>query len=373
MEDKKIQFPTDYPSIMDRINKIKVSSYSNTRNYLNGDVTYLSPYISRGVVSTKQIKDLIVKSEHAFAAKEKLLQELAWREYFQRVWQAKESFIFQDLKQKQPQTIHHKMIHTIYHAKTGIEAIDKGIQSLYETGYMHNHMRMYLASITCNIGNAHWLAPASWLYFHLLDGDLASNSCSWQWVAGSFSNKKYYCNQENINKYTHSKQYNSFLDLSYESIVDMDIPNSLVDTMNLNLSTSLPSTALPIIDTQIPTLIYNGYNLDPLWRVNEKLNRVLLLEPSHFKQFPISNKVLQFIIDLATNIKDIQIYVGEIGDIVDIYQMDAISIKEKLISKEHPAFTHYPSQKDQREWMYPAVTGYYPSFSAFWKRCSKLK
>ena len=50
---------------------------------------------------------------------------------------------------------------------------------------MHNHLRMYTASITSVIAKAHWLNPSKWMYYHLLDGDLASNSCSWQWVAGS--------------------------------------------------------------------------------------------------------------------------------------------------------------------------------------------
>ncbi|MEO5685193.1 MAG: FAD-binding domain-containing protein [Chitinophagaceae bacterium] len=72
------------------------------------------------------------------------------------------------------------MIKNIAGAKTGITAIDEQITLLYETGYMHNPVRMYLAGITCNIGKAHWLQPARWMYYHLLDGDLASNSLSWQ-------------------------------------------------------------------------------------------------------------------------------------------------------------------------------------------------
>lgn len=55
--------------------------------------------------------------------------------------------------------------------------------------------------LTCTIAQPHWLNPARWMNCHLLDGDLASNMLSWQWVASSFSSKKYYANQENINKY----------------------------------------------------------------------------------------------------------------------------------------------------------------------------
>lgn len=82
-------FPTDYDAIIDKINVIHPEKYAKTRNYLNGDITYLSPYISRGVISTKQIMDAILKNGFTLVQSEKLIQELAWREYYQRVWQVK--------------------------------------------------------------------------------------------------------------------------------------------------------------------------------------------------------------------------------------------------------------------------------------------
>ncbi len=54
-------------------------------------------------------------------------------------------------------------------ATTGIEVIDLAIQMLYETGYMHNHLRMYIAGIACNMSGAHWRTPSKWMYYHLLD------------------------------------------------------------------------------------------------------------------------------------------------------------------------------------------------------------
>lgn len=66
---------------------------------------------------------------------------------------------------------------------TGIEAFDQGIQILEQYGYMHNHLRMYLAGTITNISHAYWKNSSLWMYYHLLDGDLASNSCSWQWNA----------------------------------------------------------------------------------------------------------------------------------------------------------------------------------------------
>ena len=208
-------FPVSYTEIKERIDTINPIAYAKTRNFIDGAVTKLSPYISRGVISLPMIKDAILNKFNRYQA-EKLLQELAWREYWQRVWEEKGDEIFVDLKQEQTLVQSKNIPSAILHASTGIDAIDQSIQELYQTGYMHNHCRMYVASITCNIAQCHWLKPSQWMYYHLLDGDPASNSLSWQWVAGTFSSKKYYCNQENINKYCYTHQRNTFLDESYE-------------------------------------------------------------------------------------------------------------------------------------------------------------
>jgi len=367
-----IEFPTKYELIVERIQAIDPIKYAQTRNYLNGRITYLAPYISRGVISLPQILNAILAKGYPVKAAEKLVQELAWREYFQRVWQEKQTSIWEDLKHPQQDVMHSSMISSVQNANTGISAIDKEINNLFETGYLHNHIRMYLASIVCNIGKAHWLIPSKWLYYHLLDGDIASNNCSWQWVAGAFSSKKYYCNQENINKYTFSNQTGSFLDKPYEALVNMPIPNSLQAIENLDVTTNLPTSKLPVIEVSLPTLIYNSYNLDPVWRAEEKVNRVLLLEPSHFNTYPVSDKVIEFILNLSKNIAGIQVYVGEIDEIENYYKQANKDPNKNIISKEHPAFKHYPGIKDARDWMFPAVSGYYGSFFGYWKKCERF-
>ncbi len=368
LPDSSILFPTNYESIIERITKINPVQYGKSRNFIDGAVTYLSPYFSRGVISVKQVQDTILAQGYSPATIEKFLQELAWREYFQRVWQAKGDAIFQDLKHPQAEVVHHQMIKTIADAKTGISAIDKLIYEFYKTGYLHNHVRMYVASITCNIGKAYWSVPAQWMYFHLLDGDLASNTCSWQWVAGAFSSKKYYCNQENINHYTRSHQTNTFLDTSTENLPAASMPEVFKLTFELRLNTSLPILPKPVIDLGKPTLIYNSYNLDPLWRKEKDANRVLLLEPSHFQRFPVSEKVIDFILSLSKNIPNIRTMVGEVSELSELYRNSELASKA-LISKEHPAFTHYPGIKEGRDWIYPEVKGYYSSFFSFWKKC----
>ncbi|CAN5550968.1 hypothetical protein BH10BAC4_BH10BAC4_07030 [soil metagenome] len=365
-----ISFPTDYQSILQRIEEINPIQYGRTRNFMDGAVTYLSPYISRGVISVRQIQESVLRKGYDATSILRFLQELAWREYFQRVWQTKSDGLFQDMKQPQSAVLHYEMIDSIEKAKTGIIAIDELITEFYETGYLHNHVRMYVASMACNIGGAHWSAPSQWMYYHLLDGDVASNTCSWQWVAGTFSSKKYYCNQENINRYTHSRQNHSFLDRPVENLADISVPDQLRNVSRPILTTELPAIVSPNLDVTKPTLIYNSYNLDPIWRREEDVNRVLLLEPSHFEKFPVSNKVMEVILRLSSNILDIQTIVGEVSELKKVYFNSELGIGA-LISKEHPAFTHYPGIKDSREWIYPTVTGYFPSFFSFWKKCEK--
>ncbi|MFX7866419.1 FAD-binding domain-containing protein, partial [Acinetobacter baumannii] len=68
--------------------------------------------------------------------------------------------------------------------RTGVPVVDEAVRVLYRTGLLHNHARMWLASYLVHLRKLHWRAGADWLYGHLLDGDLASNHLSWQWVAG---------------------------------------------------------------------------------------------------------------------------------------------------------------------------------------------
>ena len=357
-------FPTDYQSILQRLESIDPLKYAQTRNFTDGAVTYLSPYISRGVISLQQIKQHVLKTYKPYQV-EKFLQELAWREYWQRVWQAIGNKIFIDIIKEQSNVVHRKMVAAIESADTGINAIDEHIEHLYLTGYMHNHVRMYLSSIACNVAKAHWLQPAQWLYYHLLDGDLASNNLSWQWVAGTFSSKKYYCNQENINRYTKTNQQHTFLDKSYEEITEMRIPEVLLDKSNFFTQTILPKNIAPLLIEDLPVIVYNSYNLDPLWHVGEPANRILLLEPAHFKQYPISEKVMKFIIDLSKNIADIQIFTGNFDE------LKILSGNRKIIFKDHPTTVDYKGTAEKYDDMFPQVTGFFSSFSSYWKKCSK--
>ena len=229
-----MNFPTKYSEILSRIEKIDPIKYGNTRNYLNGAITYLSPYISRGVISTKMVLDSVLAKGYPIEEIESLVKELSWRDYFQRLGQVRN--LDNDIKFPQSDVERLEIPLAVVNAESGIHAIDQAIEDFYANGYMHNHMRMYTAALVTNIGKSHWLLPSKWMYYHLLDGDWASNRCSWQWVCGANSNKKYIANQENINRFSATQQQGTFLDLPYESLPPKMIPKVLQETSQLVIS-----------------------------------------------------------------------------------------------------------------------------------------
>jgi deoxyribodipyrimidine photo-lyase len=358
-----MEFATDYKSILQRIDKIDPVQYGKTRNYVDGAVSFLSPYISRGVISTKQVLKSVVENGYKMAQIESFVKELCWRDYFQRVGQVKD--LNQDIKHVQQPVLNHEIPLQVLNASTGIEGIDNAILQLYLNGYMHNHCRMYTASLVCNIAKSHWYHPAQWMYYHLLDGDWASNACSWQWVAGINSNKKYYANQENINKYTHTNQVNTYLDKSYEALQLTETPAHLLVTQKFIPEMDLPIASNIEIDAVLPTFIYNYYNLDPLWHKDEPGNRILLIEPDFFSHYPVSKKCIDFMLALSKNIPRMQVYSGSFKSFSDNYNV------KNIYYKEHPLNAGYSGTKESRDWITEDITGYHPSFFSYWKKVEK--
>jgi deoxyribodipyrimidine photo-lyase len=351
-----------YDELIQRLDDIDPIAYGKSRNFTDGAVTELSPYISRGVIDTKTVLLHLVKRGFKYYHIQKFVQQMAWREFFQRVWQNVDERINTDLKQEQGARFQQGMSLSIDEGTTGIEAIDDSIVSLKENGYMHNHARMYVAFMTCNLAGFHWRDPARWMYYHLLDGDWASNALSWQWVAGTFSSKKYIANQENINTYTKSTQRGTYLDTSYEAIADAEPPSALQASGMPELKTVLPANRTLQIDTSIPTLVYNYYNLSPVWRKEEKANRVLLLESSVFDAYPVSENCIAFALEQSKNMDDMQVFVGSFAE------LQLLTHGSTLYFREHPLNKHYKGIEDQRDWMIKTTQPVQGSFFSFWKK-----
>jgi deoxyribodipyrimidine photo-lyase len=214
-------FPPTRAAALARINAVRPSDYARSRNALEGAVTYLSPYITHGLVSLPEVL-AGVTSRYPLDAQHKFVFELGWREYFHHVWQFREAGIFTNLHEGPlPESDYAKLLPAdIRLGVTGVPVIDMAVRTLYDTGYLHNHARMWLASYIVHIRKIHWRCAADWLYGHLLDGDLASNHLSWQWVAGTGSTKPYLFNAENVQRYAPSAWHSpgSVIDQSYEML-----------------------------------------------------------------------------------------------------------------------------------------------------------
>jgi deoxyribodipyrimidine photo-lyase len=202
------------------------------------------------------------------------------------------------------------------------------------------------------------------MYYYLLDADWASNVLSWQWVAGSNSHKKYFANQKNINKYCTSDQTDSYLDVGYDALPSLEIPDQLSELTKLDLKTVLPETNLEQINPNRPILIYNFYNLDPKWYADTDANRILLLEPSVFEKYPISNKSIEFMMELASNIPGIKVFNGSFEELENSFPLN------NVYYKEHPLNQNYKGIKEDRDWMFN-ISGSYSSFFKYWKECKK--
>jgi deoxyribodipyrimidine photo-lyase len=204
-----------------RIAAVRPADYARSRNAIDGAVTRLSPYITHGFVTLAEVL-AGVAAQHTLHVQHKFVFELGWREYFRHLWGHTGAGILQSLHEGLlPKSAYAAELPAdIRQARTGIPAIDMAVRTLYATGYLHNHARMWLASYVVHIRKVHWRAGADWMIAHLLDGDLASNHLSWQWVAGTGSSKPYLFNAENVAKFAPPDWHSpgSVIDTSYAAL-----------------------------------------------------------------------------------------------------------------------------------------------------------
>jgi deoxyribodipyrimidine photo-lyase len=202
-----------------RIAAISPSQYARTRNDLNGAVTGLSPYITHGLTTLPKVLEQL-RRQHSLDYSHKLLFEFGWREFFQHVAHHLGDEILSDIRDPVWHGDYARRVPPdVLQACTGVPAIDQAVRTLYATGYLHNHARMWLASYLVHLRKVHWRAGADWMIGYLLDGDLPSNHLSWQWVAGTFASKPYLFNASNVARYAPSSWH------SPGTVIDADYPH----------------------------------------------------------------------------------------------------------------------------------------------------
>ena len=193
--------------------------YARTRNQVDGNVTWLNPYVTWGVFTLRELLGE-VKSKANGQDLEKFVSELGWKAYFREGFLALGDRVYEGLEPyKYPTTNKlNSLPDAIKNAKTGVEAIDSIVRELKETGMLHNHKRMWFAAYLVHYANVEWQQGEKLFYHYLLDGEPGPNALSWQWVASTFSGKPYYFNGQNMGKNNHAGWKNTLLDDSYENL-----------------------------------------------------------------------------------------------------------------------------------------------------------
>ena len=216
--------PPTRSAALARVERVRPAAYAKTRNHLEGAVTGLSPYLTHGLLTLPEVLAELLKRE-SLPVQHKLVFELGWREFFRHAWAHAGEGIFESMHPgPRPDTSYAPTLpDDIGQACTGVPVIDQAVRTLYATGTLHNHARMWLASYVVHVRHIDWRAGANWLVAHLLDGDLASNHLSWQWVAGTGSHKPYLFNADNVARYAPASWHSpgSVIDCSYEALERM--------------------------------------------------------------------------------------------------------------------------------------------------------
>jgi deoxyribodipyrimidine photo-lyase len=188
--------------------------YAARRNYDTGagaktGVSLLSPYVRHRLITEEEVVAAILEA-HSPSDAEKFIQEVCWRTYW-KGWLEMRPAVWQQYRADVATLQHslHKDSHLAARVTaaetgtTGIACFDTWARELVETGYLHNHTRMWFASIWIYTLDLPWQLGADFFMRHLLDGDAASNTCSWRWVCGLHTaGKTYLARPDNIEKYT---------------------------------------------------------------------------------------------------------------------------------------------------------------------------
>ncbi len=194
-----------------KLEQLNFSNYSKSRNHLSGSVSQLSAYIEHGLIEPGEILKFIDTTSDREEAY-RFLQQLSWRDFFAKRYQEDPKTVWQDLQPYKTgfaaDDYADELPTDIAEAKTDVAVINQFIEELQQHGYIHNHARLYLASYIVHWRRIKWQVGARWMLKYLLDGNIASNNYSWQWVASTGSHKPYLFNLDNVRNYAPEEQYN---------------------------------------------------------------------------------------------------------------------------------------------------------------------
>ncbi|MDA8918151.1 DNA photolyase [Candidatus Pelagibacter sp.] len=211
-----MMFQASRAKAIDKLNNFveqNLNDYSKSRNFDFGpnnrsNISCLSPYITHGVVNELEVIDRSLK-KFSFSKNEKFIQEVLWRVYWKgwlelrpNVWS---DYLIELGKVKDEFKNNQSYLDAI-EGKTNVDCFNEWVIELKESNYLHNHTRMWFASIWIFTLELPWQLGAEFFMQHLYDGDAASNTLGWRWVAGVQTQGKHYLASEwNINKFTNNR------------------------------------------------------------------------------------------------------------------------------------------------------------------------
>ena len=247
-----MKFEASKAAALNRLNNFvekNLSEYSKLRNFDFGpekrtNISGLSPYITHGVINEKEVIEKSL-SKFSFSKNEKFIQEVLWRTYW-KGWLELRPNVWTDylveinkIREEYKDNQNYK---NAIDGKTNIECFNFWVTELKENNYLHNHTRMWFASIWIFTLELPWQLGAEFFMQHLYDGDSASNTLGWRWVAGIQTQGKHYLASEwNIKKFTNNRFNNIKLNENAPpkvsektySIVKQDFSNKNIDDENL--------------------------------------------------------------------------------------------------------------------------------------------
>ena len=271
---------------LDNFINAELPNYNFKRNFDLGpddksNVSCLSPYISHRLITEYEVAKIVL-AKFPYQKVEKYIQEIFWRVYWKgwlelrpQVW----SDFTEDLKALEEDDNYKKAIN----GKTQIKCFNDWVNELKENNYLHNHTRMWFASIWIFTLNLPWQKGAEFFMKHLFDGDAASNTLSWRWVAGLQTKGKHYVAQAwNISKFTNNKYQN--VKLNENALPLTDKREYKLSPINLDYDDNANENLL---------VFENELNLENHKLKNYK-NIYLILLTNEVRKIKLEKKVLDF-------------------------------------------------------------------------------
>ena len=278
---------------LDRFVERNLSDYSKLRNFDFGpdkrsNVSCLSPYITHGVLNEVEI---IKKSlaKYSFNKNEKFIQEVLWRTYW-KGWLELRPSVWSDyiislnsIREKYKENINYLRA---IEGKTNIECFDEWVKELKTHNYLHNHTRMWFASIWIFTLDLPWQLGAEFFLKHLYDGDAASNTLGWRWVAGIQTQGKHYLASEwNIKKFTNNRFQNIKL--------NENAPPKMADKTYSIIKNDFIN---PTINEDKTLIIFENSLSFEISNLKEfKFDKIILaVNSNEFRQVKLSDNVIKF-------------------------------------------------------------------------------